>query len=340
MGTAIGDLIERENIDLEDLQNKVIAVDAHNILYQFLTTIRGPDGKPLMDANGIVTSHLAGLLYRTSNWLEAGMKPIFVFDGKPHPLKQLTLQKRHEIRTQAKEEMDKAIESGDFEKARLMGSRAVSLDKEMIAEAKQAMHVLGFPVIEGKQEGEAQATQLVRASLAYAAGTQDYDTLLFGCPKIIRNIGVTGKRKLPYKNAYVDVHMELIELQKELHRLQLSREQLIWIGMLIGTDFNEKIPNIGPKKALKAVQEKKSFDAVLEGLKANVEYDWKAVEEMFLHPAAHEIEKIPIAKMDREAALKFYVETHGFDLTRVTNALNKMENKPQDEKQKTLGSWG
>jgi flap endonuclease-1 len=293
-----------------------------------------------MDANGIVTSHLAGLLYRTSNWLEAGIKPIFVFDGKPHPLKQLTLQKRHEIRPQAKEEMEKAIESGDLEKARLMGSRAVSLDKEMIVEAKQAMQVLGFPVIEGKQEGEAQATQLVRAGLAYAAGTQDYDTLLFGCPKIIRNIGVTGKRKLPYKNAYVDVHMELIELQKELHRLKLSREQLIWIGMLIGTDFNEKIPNIGPKKALKAVQEKKSFDDVLSGLKAKVEYDWKAVEEMFLHPAAHEIEKIPIAKMDREAALKFYVETHGFDLTRVTNALNKMEKRPQDEKQKTLGSWG
>ncbi len=340
MGTAIGDLIERENIDLEDLRGKIIAVDAHNILYQFLTTIRGPDGKPLMDANNVVTSHLAGLLYRTSNWIEAGMHPIFVFDGKPHPLKQATLTKRHEIRTQAKEQMDKAIESGDFEKARLMGSRAVSLDKDMISDAKLAMHVLGFPVVEGKQEGEAQATQLVRAGLAYAAGTQDYDTLLFGCPKIIRNIGVTGKRKLPYRNAYVDVHMELIELQKELHRLQLSREQLIWIGMLIGTDFNEKIPNVGPKKALKAVQEKKSFDAVLEGLKARVEYDWKAVEDMFLHPAAHEVEKISVAKLDREAALQFYVEKHGFDVTRVTNALNKMEKKPQDEKQKTLGSWG
>ena len=185
MGTAIGDLIERENIDLEDLQGKIIAVDAHNILYQFLTTIRGPDGKPLMDANNIVTSHLAGLLYRTSNWVEAGIKPVFVFDGKPHPLKMATLDKRREIRTQAKAEMDKAIELGDLEKARLMGSRAVSLDKEMIADAQRAMEVLGFPVILGKQEGEAQAAQLVQRHLAYAAGTQDYDALLFGSPKII-----------------------------------------------------------------------------------------------------------------------------------------------------------
>ncbi len=340
MGTAIGDLIERENIDLEDLAGKTIAVDAHNILYQFLTTIRGPDGKPLMDAQNMVTSHLAGLLYRSSNWVEAGMKPIFVFDGKPHPLKQATLQKRREIRTHAKEEMDKALEVGDIEKARLMGSRAVSLDKEMIEEAQTAMAVLGFPIIQGKQEGEAQATYLVQQRLAYAAGTQDYDTLLFGCPQIIRNIGVTGKRKLPYRNAYVDVHMELIELHKELARLQISREQLIWMGMLIGTDFNEKIPNIGPKKALKAVQGKKKFSEVVEGLKMKVEYDWKEVEELFVHPAVHEIETIPSAKLDREKVIAFYVDKHGFDLTRVTNALNKFEKKPADEKQKTLGSWG
>jgi flap endonuclease-1 len=340
MGTAIGDLIERENIDLEDLTGKTLAIDAHNILYQFLTTIRGPDGRPLMDANGDVTSHLAGLLYRTSNFLEAGIKPIFVFDGKPHPLKEATLKKRHEIRTQAKEDMEKAIESGDFEKARLMSSRAVSLDRKMIEQAQEAMRALGFPVVQGKEEGEAQATQLVRAGLAYAAGTQDYDTLLFGCPRIVRNLGVTGKRKLPYRNAYIDIHMELIELQKELQRLQLSREQLIWIGMLIGTDFNEKIPNVGPKKAFKAVQGKKDFDEVLDGLKQKVEYDWEEVEEMFLHPTVHEIEKIPQTKLDREAALHFYVDKHGFDVTRVTNALNKIEKKPQDEKQRTLGSWG
>ncbi len=340
MGTAIGDLLERQPIDLQTLSGKIIAIDAHNILYQFLSSIRGPDGAPLMDANGQVTSHLAGLLYRTSNLIEAGIKPVFVFDGPPHKLKKETLEKRHAIRTQAKEEWERALKAGDMEKARLMGARALSLSSEMIEEAKKAMECLGFPMLVGKQEGEAQACYLVQRKLAYAAATQDYDALLFGSPVVIRNMGVTGKRKLPYRNAYVDVTPELIELEKELARLQITRKQLIWIGMLIGTDFNEKVEMVGPKKALKAVMGKESFPDALKATKASVEYNWEEVEDMFLHPAVHEITEIPKPKLDREKALAFFCDTHGFDHVRVGNALNKIEKKPKDEGQKTLGSWG
>ncbi len=340
MGTPLGDLISTEKIDLAHLTGKTIAVDAHNILYQFLSSIRGPDGRPLMNTEGQVTSHLAGLLYRTSNLIEAGIKPVFVFDGPPHELKRATLDKRRKIRTAAKEEMERAIEAGDLDKARLMGARAVSLNKEMIVEAQEAMECLGLPVIKGAQEGEAQAAYLVQHKMAYAAATQDYDALLFNTPVVVRNMAVTGKRKLPYRNAYVNVEPEKVEIAKVLHELKINQHQLIWIGMLIGTDFNDKIPLVGPKKAVKAVQGKKSFEEVLKDLKKEVEYDIQEVENLFLHPAVHEIHKLPEAKLDHEKAIDFYCTKHGFDHVRVSNALNKIEKKPEDEKQSTLGKWG
>lgn len=342
MGTAIGDIIKEysHSLELPELKNKVVAIDAHNILYQFLTSIRGPDGRPLMNANEQVTSHLAGLLYRTSNLIEAGIKPVFVFDGPPHPLKRETLAKRKEIRTQAQKEMETAIEAGDMEKARMLGARAISLNREMIEEAQEAIRLLGFPIIQGKQEGEAQAAYLVEKGLAHAAVTQDYDTLLFGSPTVVRNLAVTGKRKLPYRNAYVNIEPQRYELSEVLKELNLERKQLIWIGMLIGTDFNEKIHLVGPKKALKAVEGKKSFPEVLEGLKKEVEYDWETVEKIFMQPNVDKISSIPETKMDRDAAVAFYCDKHGFDHTRVSNALNKIEKKPEDEKQSTLGKWG
>ncbi|MEK6820804.1 MAG: flap endonuclease-1 [archaeon] len=339
MGTPIGDLISRETIDLPYLSRKVIAVDAHNMLYQFLSSIRGPEGKPLTNAEGHVTSHLAGLLYRTSNLVEAGIRPVFIFDGKPHALKRATLDKRREIRTKAKEEMETAIESGDFEKARMMGARAVSLSHEMIQDAEKALHWLGFPVIHASQEGESQAAQLVKNNLAFAAATQDYDALLFQTPVVIRNMAVTGKRKLPYRNAYVNVEPEKVVLHDVLRAHHLTYEQLVWIGMLVGTDFNDKIPLVGPKKALKAVEGKKSFPEVLAGLKKEVEYDWEAVQELFFHPSVNKIDSIPEAHVDVEKATAFYCDTHGFDHVRVTNALKKIVKAPEDNKQSTLGKW-
>lgn len=340
MGTPIGDLINTEKVDLSQLSGKTIAIDAHNIIYQFLTSIRGPEGKPLMNAEGDVTSHLAGLLYRTSNLVEAGIKPIFVFDGLPSALKRATLEKRKEIRTAAKVEMEKAIDAGDLEKARSMGARAISLNKEMVGEAHLALQCMGFPIVQAKQEGEAQAGQLVIEKKAYAVATQDYDALLFGTPIVIRNMGITGKRKLPYRNVYVNVEPERFETLNVLHELKLTQKQMVWIGMLVGTDFNEKIPLVGPKKALKAVEGKKSFEEVLEGLKKTIEYDWKEIEDLFLHPVVFNNVEIPQTKMDREKVIAFYCDKHGFDHVRVNNALNKIEKKPEDEKQSTLEKWG
>lgn len=340
MGTAIGELVVSNSIDLDFLKNKTIAIDAHNILYQFLSSIRGPDGLPLMDSSGMVTSHLAGLLYRTSSLVEKGINPVFVFDGKPHDLKMKTLEKRREIRTQAKEQLLEAIESGDFEKARSIGSRAVELTKEMVEEAKEAISLIGFPVVLGKQEGEAQASFLAEKKLAFAAATQDYDALLFGCPVVIRNMAITGKRKLPYRNVYVNIEPQKVDLESVLSGNGITRKQLIWIAMLIGTDYNEKIPKVGPKTALKLVQNKKSFDDVLSGAKKTVDYDWKVVEELFLHPAVNDISEIPSVEMNREKALSFFSEKHGFDPKRVGNALDKIQKVPEDKGQKTLGNWG
>jgi flap endonuclease-1 len=339
MGTAIGDLVVSESIELSSLKNKIIAVDSHNILYQFLSSIRGPDGMPLMNSQGTVTSHLAGLLYRTSSLVKEGISPVFVFDGKPHELKTSTLEKRREIRTKAKEQLKEAVESGDLAKARSIGSRAVELTRDMIEEAKKAVEVLGFPVVQGKQEGEAQATFLVQKNLAFATATQDYDALLLGCPVVIRNMAITGKRKLPYRNAYITIEPQRIELEKVLKYNNLTRKQLVWIGMLVGTDYNEKIPLVGPKTALKLVKNKKSFDDVLLSAQKQVDYDWRKVEELFLHPAVNDINEIPQTEMDREKAMEFFTEKHGFDSKRVSNALDKIQKVPEDKSQQTLGSW-
>ncbi|MEK6902217.1 MAG: flap structure-specific endonuclease, partial [archaeon] len=212
--------------------------------------------------------------------------------------------------------------------------------RELIAEAKEALQYLGFPIVQAKEEGEAQAAQLAQKKLAYAAATQDYDALLFGSPIVIRNMGVTGKRKIPYRNAYVNVEPELVDLEKVLSELKLTRQQLIWIGMLIGTDYNEKIPLVGPKKAIKAVEGKESFEEVIFGLKKEIDYNWKEVEFMFTNPTVHDLHEIPSAQLDHDRAIAFYCDKHGFDHVRVTNALNKIAKKPEDEKQSTLGKWG
>jgi flap endonuclease-1 len=170
--------------------------------------------------------------------------------------------------------------------------------------------------------------------------TQDYDALLCGAPVVIRNMGVTGKRKLPYRNAYVNVEPERFETENVLRELNLTQKQRIWLGMLVGTDFNEKIPMIGPKKALKAVEGKKSFEDVLAGLKKTVDYDPHEIEEMFLHPSVFKNIEFSHTKMDREKVIAFYCDKHGFDHVRVNNALNKIEKKPEDEKQTALSKWG
>ncbi|MFH1257829.1 MAG: flap endonuclease-1, partial [Candidatus Micrarchaeota archaeon] len=299
MGVQIADIVEARKLSFEEINGR-IAIDAYNTIYQFLSIIRQPDGTPLMDSKGRVTSHISGLFYRTCSLIEKGIQPVFVFDGKPSELKRKTLDGRKERKQMAAEEFEKAKEQGKEEEMKIFAQQTSKLTKEMAEEGKQLLQLLGLPVIQAKSEGEAQCAYMCKKGLVDATGSQDFDALLFGTPVLLKNMTIAGRRKLPRKNMFIEIVPERIELEPNLQRLGISQKKLIWIGILAGTDFNKGIYGIGAKKALKLVKEHESFEEIATTLKQEIDY--KAVEELFFHPDVADVEEeqIVFGKPDRE----------------------------------------
>ncbi|MDK2783923.1 MAG: flap endonuclease, partial [Thermococcaceae archaeon] len=219
MGVQIGELLPRKELELENLNGKKVAIDAFNAIYQFLSTIRQRDGTPLMDSKGRITSHLSGLFYRTINLMEAGIKPAYVFDGKPPEFKKKELEKRAEYREEAQEKWEEALARGDMEEAKKYAQRASKVNEMLIEDAKKLLELMGIPWVQAPSEGEAQAAYMASKGDVWASASQDYDSLLFGTPRLVRNLTITGKRKLPGKDVYVEVKPELIVLEEVLKEL-------------------------------------------------------------------------------------------------------------------------
>ncbi len=342
MGVNLSSLIEKEEISIDSLENKKLGIDAYNMLYQFLASIRGAYGLPLADSRGNVTSHLTGLFYRTVNFVDKGLKPVFVFDGVPSDLKKETLKKRREVRTDAEKKSSDALQTGDLAEAKKFGSRALRLDKSMVEEAKELLCLLGVPVVTAPEEGEAQASVMNSSGLIDGVISQDFDCLLFGGKDLYRHIGFTGKRKVPGKNFFVDIKPEHISLESVLKQLKIDRRQLIWLGILIGTDFNDKFPKIGPKTALKLVREKDSFEDIVKETGFEPDFDYKKVEKIFLEPVSKEVseKEIVFGSVDEKGLLEFLVEKHDFSKERVSNTIENFVSKIEErEKQKSLDQW-
>jgi len=342
MGVNISELVSKEEVSLEQLAGKKLGIDSYNMLYQFLASIRGQDGLPLADSHGNVTSHLTGLFYRTINLVDLGLKPVFVFDGKPSELKRETLRKRSEVRTDAEKKSKEALQAGNLEDAQKFGSRALKMTKEMVNEAKELLNLLGIPVVQAEEEGEAQASVMCAKKQLDGVVSQDFDCLLFGAPELYRNIGITGKRKVAGKNFYVEVKPQHIALEKALGELNLSREKLIWLGILVGTDFNEKFPRIGPKTALKLVQNNDSLEEIIKETKHEPEFDYNQIVELFMNPASRAVSPKELEKHspDKEKIIEFLVEKHDFSKERVSNTLDAfIKKRDESEKQKSISQW-
>ncbi len=342
MGVDLGGILERHPVGFEELRGKRIAVDAFNTLYQFLTIIRQPDGTPLMDSRGRITSHLSGLFYRTCSMLERGVRPIYVFDGEPSPLKARTIAERSERKLEAEEAMKKAREEGRTQEAAMLSQRTARLTKEMVVESKQLLSSMGVPWVQAPSEGEAQCAVMCAQGLVNAAGSQDYDSLLFGAPLLLRNLTIAGKRKVPRREIYVDVLPEQILLQENLSRLGISREKLVWIGLLAGTDFNKGVYGIGPKKALKLVLEHSDFASIVEKLGDKATgFEWEQVQDIFLKPPAKELAEkdLSYGELQRPAVVEFMADERGFSRERVETALGKAFNEPVDSAQASLKKW-
>jgi flap endonuclease-1 len=337
VGVAIGDIVEAKKITFDEIKG-TIAIDAYNTLYQFLSIIRQPDGTPLMDSKGRVTSHLSGLFYRTCNMLEKGMQPTFVFDGLPSELKKRTLAERKERKQIAQEEFEKAKEQGKEEEMKTYAQQTSKLTKEMAEEAKHLLQLMGIPVIQAKSEGEAQCSIMCKNGLVKATGSQDFDSLLFGTPVLLKNLTIAGRRKLPRKNMFIDIVPERIDLQPNLERLGISQKKLIWIGILAGTDFNSGIYGIGAKKALKLVKEHDSFEAIEKALNKTIDY--KPVEELFFNPEVNEVkpEELVFQQPDRDKIIGYMMDRN-FTIERVESGLRRAFKEPFGTKQSSLEKW-
>lgn len=343
MGVNLRELAEPTavEISLEQLSGRVIAIDAYNMLYQFLATIRQKDGTPLIDSKGNITSHLNGLFYRTTNFIEIGIKVVYVFDGKPPELKAKELEKRYQIRVEAEQKYLEALERGDLEEARIYAQQSSRLTTFMVEDAKRLLTYMGVPVVQAPSEGEAQAAFMTVRGDAWAAGSQDYDSLLFGGLRLVRNLGITGRRKLPRKDVYVEVKPELIELEKLLKEHGITREQLIIIGIIVGTDYApEGVKGIGVKKALKLVKDLKTPDKIFKAIEWTHETPPEKILELFLNPVVTTQYRLEWKEPDREKIVKLLVDEHDFSLERVENALQRLEKAFRTHfRQTSLESW-
>jgi len=312
--------------DLRILRGRIVAIDAYNALYQFLTAIRQPDGTPLMDNQGRITSHLSGLYYRTINLLENGIKPVYVFDGKPPELKAKEIEKRRVLREEASKKYEEAVKTGDIEAARKYAVMAVKLADYMVEDAKKLLDAMGIPWVQAPAEGEAQAAYMAKKGDAYASASQDYDSLLFGSPRLIRNLTISGKRKLPRKEEYVEIVPEIIELNKLLAKLGLTHEALVDIGILVGTDYNpDGFEGIGPKKAYQLVKAYGSVEKIPKALlKSPVEVDVLTIKKYFLNPQVTDSYKLDWREPDVNLVVEILVKEHDFNEERVKNALDRL----------------
>jgi flap endonuclease-1 len=339
MGVDLGVLLNFTPQRLKDFRGKVLAIDAYNVLYQFLSIIRQPDGTPLMDRQGRVTSHLSGLMYRTSRILQQGTLPIFVFDGAPHPLKSGVLRVRAGIRARAEVEWQKAREAGDLERARRKAQQAVRLTDPMLDSAQELLGLMGVPMVQAPSDGEAQASHMVQKGDAWATGSQDYDALLFGSNRLVKNLALSGRRKLPRRNEYVTVRIELIHLAENLESLGLSREQLVDMALLIGTDFNKGIKGIGPKKALKLIREHGDLETGLAAANLDME-NFEEVRRIFLEPDVTDDYELAWEEPDGDGILEFLCRGYDFSAERVRTAVRRLEEGAASRGQSRLDRWG
>jgi flap endonuclease-1 len=334
MGLQIGDIVPRKEIKLEDLKGKVVAVDAFNAIYQFLSSIRQPDGTPLMDSKKRVTSHLSGLFYRNMALLAEGIRLVYVFDGEYNVLKGKTQETREEAKGVAKEKYVKAVEEEDIDAMYKYSRGFMKLTEEMKEESKELLRAMGIAVVQAPGEGEMQAAELVKKGEAFAVGSQDYDALVVGGKRLIQNLTLSRKRKTP--NGFVYIAPEIIEYEKVLNELGIDVDQFICLAILVGTDFNPGgVKGIGPKKALALVRQKKYPVQIFKEVEERLDFNWQEVFEIFKKPNVKK-EKVEFPKLNEKEIKEILIERHEFSLERIENQLAKLRGIKKESAQQKL----
>lgn len=337
MGVNLGGLVEPEEIDFEDLHNEEIAIDAMNTLYQFISIIRQRDGTPLKDSSGNVTSHLSGVFYRNINLLEKNIRPVYVFDGDTPDLKEKESSRRKKKREEAREEWKKLKSEGKISEAYSKATQSSRINSEMIKESKRLLDAMGLPYIDAPSEGEAQAAHMTHNSI-YAVGSQDWDCMLFGADKMVRNL--TSRKTRKTSSGKKKISVERIKLEDVLDELEVTHEKLVWMGVLMGTDFNpDGVKGIGPKTALKLVKKYDDFDELMDDEKVEwtSENSPEIIRDFFLEPPVEDV-KYEFSEPDFDKVREILIDDHDFSEKRVNSGLQKLKDA-LESRQSGLGSF-
>tara|TARA_Y100000310_G_scaffold343121_1_gene449298 strand:+ start:1579 stop:2610 length:1032 start_codon:yes stop_codon:yes gene_type:complete len=339
MGLQISEIVPKKEISIKDLKGKVVAIDAFNTLYQFLTTIRQADGTPLKDKHGNITSHLSGLFYRNINLLLEGIKPVYVFDGTPPELKKKEAERRHKAKELAKQKYEKAKAESDTAAMGKYAKQTVKMTDEIIQESKDLIEAMGIPVIQAPGEGEAEAAVLARNKKVWATASQDYDALLYATPILIRNLTLARRRRTS-AGIYINVNPEIIEFQQLLNQLQIDLDQLICLAILVGTDYNPGgVKSIGQKTALDIVRKFKFpikiFESIEKSEKYNIEFDWQEIFKLFHEYQSPDKTEIKF-NTPNEERVKQLLLSKDFSESRIDSGLNKLKSLEEQKKQKGL----
>ena len=321
MGLPLRVLVTAQELPWEALAGRTLAVDGFNAVYQFLATIRQRDGQLFSDAEGRVTSHLMGTFYRTTSLLEQGVLPVWVFDGKPPERKAGTIRRRIEAKEKAETAWQEALAAGDLETARRKAAQTSRLTPAMVEELHALLRGLGVPVVQAPGEGEAEAAVLAARGATWAAASEDYDSLLFGTPRLVRGLAARAR-------GGAAPGAQLVDRADLLASLGIDGEELITLGIVVGTDFNEGAAGYGPKKALKLVQEHLGFEKTVERAGLDLA-EARAVAEIFRTPNVTEPGPLTFGPVDEVGLRRLLVETHGFSDSRFRAAVARARSRPR-----------
>jgi len=335
MGVKIKEILLFDKIDLKNLKRKIVAVDGPNIvmsLLRFSYQNKSPyNAKYLLDRTRRPISHLYGLLYRVKYYLTKKILPIFCFDGKVHPYKRQITKDQLSDFLFVKKMYKEAIKNGNMELAQNIATGKEFLWINTIQESKRLLSLMGMPYIEAPTSAESQCAQLTKNEVADYTVSQDFDCLLFGCPFQIQNLSKSGKRKISGKWNYYKINPVIIDLKKNLRNLKLDQFQLIDLAILIGTDYNAGIRNLGAKTSLLLINKYGSLETIMKQTKDKYDFTSltskkiEAIRELYLFPKVIENHsKIIWNEPHLEGIMDFLCRDHHLNRERVENNVSKL----------------
>lgn len=312
----------KEN-EIKNFFGRKVAIDASMSLYQFLIAVRQDGGAMMTSEDGSTTSHLMGMFYRTIRMVENGIKPVYVFDGKPPTMKAGELEKRKEKRDEAQAALEKAKEDGNMEEVDKQNRRLVKVTTEHVNDVKILLKHMGIPFVSAPCEAEAQCAELVKGGKVFAAGTEDMDALTFGTTVLLRHLTFSEARKMPIKEFH---------LNSVLEGFELSQVQFVDLCILLGCDYVDKIKGIGPKKAIELVKKHKNIETILDNIdksKYPPPENWLYTEarRLFTAPDVTPATEVDLKweKPDEEGLVAYMCGEKGFAEERIRNGIKKLD---------------